>query len=310
MQGNRGPSTTELLRAQRAAAARVSSIEGDKEEDARVTEGDNVGAMVVEGGDQQESGVQGHEDNDEHHSDVGGEVAKTNRPPVCPQATALLKKLQDAIECIPSNVPLATNANPLSLFSGDPEGCLPPPEDDEVDGDWPILNGMFKNAFGWGSEATDNRIPRMLSRGECGLDGFLRFLTFFVQEQGLQGGLIEPKVDSLVKALHQYELISSRLCARSHINLASQRCRRRKVAMSPSMAVVAERTGRESKVIHKRKNQQTPATIPILLKMKAVRSVLIWISVIAHQLPQRSSLLSKLVHRLVRVLCLAFKRGC
>jgi hypothetical protein len=60
---------------------------------------------------------------------------------------------------------------------------------------------MLKGAFGWGEIEMAAAIPEMLNRGEWGLDGFVRFLRFFVFERGLKGALFETKAEALVKEL-------------------------------------------------------------------------------------------------------------
>ncbi|KAN0109249.1 hypothetical protein V8E52_009433 [Russula decolorans] len=71
--------------------------------------------------------------------------------------------------------------------------------------DWPILNGMLKTAFGWGEAEMAAAIPDMLNRGALGLDGFIEFMRFFVNGRGLEGVLIETKINALLKKLgNQY----------------------------------------------------------------------------------------------------------
>ena len=64
-----------------------------------------------------------------------------------------------------------------------------------------ILNQMMKSSFGWGEAEMVEVIPQLLNRGQYGLDGFIRFMTFFVCERGLEGALFETKVDALLKEL-------------------------------------------------------------------------------------------------------------
>ena len=51
-------------------------------------------------------------------------------------------------------------------------------------------------AFGWGNESQDGHWTGKVCRGQQGIDGFIAFLRFCVQNQGLKGGLIEPKVEN------------------------------------------------------------------------------------------------------------------
>jgi hypothetical protein len=60
---------------------------------------------------------------------------------------------------------------------------------------------MMKTAFGWGETEMAVAIPEMLNRGEHGLDGFVKFMSYFVFKRGLEGALFETKVDALIKEL-------------------------------------------------------------------------------------------------------------
>jgi hypothetical protein len=60
---------------------------------------------------------------------------------------------------------------------------------------------MMKSAFGWDETEMAVVIPQLMNRGENGLDGFIRFMMFFVHERGLQGALFETKVKALLTEL-------------------------------------------------------------------------------------------------------------
>lgn len=133
-----------------------------------------------------------------HGPQQGNPKAKAPPPKAaCPKAIQLLQDLEVAMEQVPSETPSATQAHRLSIFAVDPCTCVAEPGED----DWPILNGMLKGAFGWGEIEMAAAIPEMLNRGEWGLDGFVRFLRFFVFERGLKGALFETKAEALVKEL-------------------------------------------------------------------------------------------------------------
>ncbi|KAH9020793.1 hypothetical protein EDB85DRAFT_2094831 [Lactarius pseudohatsudake] len=130
-------------------------------------------------------------------NDLGktSELLATKSP--CRKGIELLNRLEAAAKRIPASVPLATPAHRLSAFSVDPHTCVASPEED----DWLILNSMLKAAFGWGESETKDNARSMLNRGEYGLDGFIRFFKFFVLERGLEGVMIETKVDALMHEL-------------------------------------------------------------------------------------------------------------
>ena len=70
----------------------------------------------------------------------------------CQKGIELLNKLEVAMTQIPDNVPLATPAHWLNIFSADPHSCVARleqgPEVDSED-DWMLLNSILKTAFGW-----------------------------------------------------------------------------------------------------------------------------------------------------------------
>ena len=78
-----------------------------------------------------------------------------------------------------------------------PRTCIAEPGED----DWAILNQMMKSVFGWGKVEMAAVIPQLLNRRKQGLDGFIRFMTFFVRKRGLEGALFEIKVEALLKEL-------------------------------------------------------------------------------------------------------------
>ncbi|KAH9047150.1 hypothetical protein EDB84DRAFT_1463023 [Lactarius hengduanensis] len=128
------------------------------------------------------------------------EAGETRKIP-CQKGIELLSKLEAATTRIPNNVPLATPAHRLSLFSADPRFCVASPEQGaevEVESDWDILNSMLKTTFGLGESEMRENVKEMLNRGEHGLDGFIRFFKFFVFERGLEGAMIEPTIEGLL----------------------------------------------------------------------------------------------------------------
>lgn len=113
------------------------------------------------------------------------------------RAVRLLQDLEAAVERIPGDTPIATPEHRLSAFAIDPHTCVAEPGED----DWLILNGMMKSSFGWGAEEMAAVVPHLLNRGTHGLDGFVRFMTFFVYKRGLQGALFKTKVEAILKEI-------------------------------------------------------------------------------------------------------------
>ena len=133
--------------------------------------------------------------------DAGKSQGKTP----CQKGIELLNKLEAAVSWIPNNIPLATPAHRLSIFSADPRSCIASPEQGpdkglEVDfeDDWMVLNSMLKTAFGWGELEMRENTKEMLNHGVHGLDGFIQFFKYFVLQCGLEGAMIKMKVDGLL----------------------------------------------------------------------------------------------------------------
>ena len=118
------------------------------------------------------------------------------------KAVNLLRGLEAAVEQIPSDVPSATPEHQLNIFAADPRTCVAKAGKDEDD--WFIINQMMKSSFGWGEQEMATFIPKLLNRGTYGLDRFIRFMSFFVQERGLQGALFETKVEAILKEIKDW----------------------------------------------------------------------------------------------------------
>jgi hypothetical protein len=135
---------------------------------------------------------------DEHHFPADN---PTQSVKACRRGVSLLQDLAAAVNRIPSGTPTATPEHRLSVFAVDPHSCVAEPGEDSEDDDWAIVNQMMNSGFGWGETEMAAVIPQLLNRGNYGLDGFIRFMTFFVRERGLQGALFETKVEALLKEL-------------------------------------------------------------------------------------------------------------
>jgi hypothetical protein len=116
---------------------------------------------------------------------------------VCQSAVELLANLRVAIERIPDDEPPATTEHRLFPFGEDPAKSIHPDVDDWED----LLNPMLKNAFGWGEGEMRESVKEMMNRGSYGLDGFVRFLHYFVMYRGLKGGMFESKVVAVLEEL-------------------------------------------------------------------------------------------------------------
>ncbi|KAI9432593.1 hypothetical protein H4582DRAFT_2132159 [Lactarius indigo] len=119
----------------------------------------------------------------------------------CQKGIELLNKLEAALTRIPDSVPLATSEHWLSIFLADPHSCVASLEqglEEDFEDDWMVLNSMLKTAFGWGESEMQENTKEMLNRGAHGLDGFIQFLKYFILQRGLEGAMIETKVNGLL----------------------------------------------------------------------------------------------------------------
>lgn len=124
-------------------------------------------------------------------------AAEASKQLICQRGLHLFQDLEASINQIPIDVPNATPEDCLSVFAADPYACVAESEEE----DWPILNAMLKSSFGWGETEMATVIPKMLKRGEYGLDRFVRFMRFYVVERSLQGVLFEMKIEALLREL-------------------------------------------------------------------------------------------------------------
>ncbi|KAH9011145.1 hypothetical protein EDB85DRAFT_1901324 [Lactarius pseudohatsudake] len=175
---------------------------------------------------------------DAHYFRVPGENQPQSKN-ICQKAVRLLQGLEAAVNRIPSDMPRATPEHRLSVFAADPLTCVAEPGED----DWLIINQMMKSAFGWGEIEMAAVIPQLLNRGNNGLDGFIRFMSFFVCERGLEGALFETKVEALLKELDDRETLTHAQRTRTVIPLPQHKlrrllCRRRpQQSLTPQAAV-------------------------------------------------------------------------
>ena len=59
---------------------------------------------------------------------------------------------------------------------------------------------VLKSTLGWG---TEGNMDEIILHGRWGLDGLVKFATYFVEKHGVSGGLFEGKLTNLVTVLKQ-----------------------------------------------------------------------------------------------------------
>ena len=83
----------------------------------------------------------------------------------------------------------------LAVFTVLPESCV----SGEPESDWKdALNGLFHQAFGWGGDVL---IDGLIQHGRFGLDGFVQFIRYFVEQQGLVDWCINKKIQKIMQAI-------------------------------------------------------------------------------------------------------------
>ena len=69
----------------------------------------------------------------------------------------------------------------------------------DYDDDWEeVLNPKMKAAFGWNQDGLEMGYAR---RGEFGLDGFVKFIGYFIHQRSLNGALLETKITALIETI-------------------------------------------------------------------------------------------------------------
>jgi len=119
--------------------------------------------------------------------------------------------LQGLVKGLPENIPEALQSDKIAVFGGDSKGFDDPTiAADEL---WEVvLNNILKSMLGWGTEGNMDEIIR---HGKWGLDGLVKFVTYFVEEQGMNAVLFEAKLEYLIEAIKKtsvtidYQEISS-----------------------------------------------------------------------------------------------------
>ncbi|KAF9269578.1 hypothetical protein L218DRAFT_1072401 [Marasmius fiardii PR-910] len=124
----------------------------------------------------------------------------TNGPPTAQQPAifTIIKTLRDAVECLPSTIPLGTEAGPLSGYSVDPAALTADCADDDL---------IWES--GWDSQLTC-LIPKDISQvcllvlhGKYGLIGLVNLMEHLVHDRKLTESLLEQKVKHLLAAISQ-----------------------------------------------------------------------------------------------------------
>jgi hypothetical protein len=110
----------------------------------------------------------------------------------CPIALQLLRSLTERISALPKDTTEAGEDHPLARFSGDPAGAVEDGEDAWEKWDGPLNMLLQKDP---------EELDKLVVIGHRGLGGFHRFLSYLISEHGIQGCLLEGKIERLLSAI-------------------------------------------------------------------------------------------------------------
>jgi len=121
------------------------------------------------------------------------------KPVSDPVVNSFISTFQNLVKSLPEDVPEASKFDRLAVFGGTPQEFDDPALDaDEL---WETtINGILKSTLGWGMEGN---MEEIIQRGKWGLDGLVKFATYFVEERGVSEGLFEGKLTYLAVALEK-----------------------------------------------------------------------------------------------------------
>ncbi|EEB90969.1 hypothetical protein MPER_10751, partial [Moniliophthora perniciosa FA553] len=108
----------------------------------------------------------------------------------------VLKKLRNAVQSLPSSVPLADSSHILAAYNVDPISQLTQhiKNDDEI---WEEYDSVFNNLIK--HNPTDNY--RLVTRGPFGLIGIVNLWDHFIQDRKMIPGVLRGKAERLLQAI-------------------------------------------------------------------------------------------------------------
>ena len=126
-------------------------------------------------------------------------IPKPIQPAGCLHALEILAKFHHRILSLPQAVGDAHDDHPLAQFSGSPAGCVPKGGDA-----WEVFNGSLDTVL----QKSPEELRSLVKIGEKGLIGLHRLLHYLVVNHGIVGGLIESKIERLMKAMDEVYVLA------------------------------------------------------------------------------------------------------
>ncbi|KAJ7684072.1 hypothetical protein B0H14DRAFT_3675304 [Mycena olivaceomarginata] len=122
-------------------------------------------------------------------------LSKSGSSPSAP--VSLLARLKARIKTLPSMVKEATEVDALAVFGRDPASYLAP-EVAAIEV-YEQLNPLFHRALGWNMSVEET--AKILKRGRLGLNGVMRFISYFVHERGVREQDFGAKIQQILDAI-------------------------------------------------------------------------------------------------------------
>ncbi|KAG1810373.1 uncharacterized protein HD556DRAFT_48100 [Suillus plorans] len=120
------------------------------------------------------------------------ELANTSAP--CGYGLQLIQDLRNLAKGLAPSIPVGASDELLSRFGGDPRQ-----EVEEDQDPWEMVNQALDNALGY--EKTPEDLARCMRRGSLGIDGLCNWLEISIRFLGIQGVLLEPRIEKVIKSL-------------------------------------------------------------------------------------------------------------
>jgi hypothetical protein len=135
-----------------------------------------------------------------HSDDLLDPHENTSRRLGCKFGWDLLLRLKDAERTMDSNIPIGQQGDEIAAYGkvSAMAQCLDIPND-EV---WEVVNPGLDRLLGFG-RALDDIQSSIIRRGPLGVLWLLEYLTYLVEEKGINGGLIEGKINVLIDGINR-----------------------------------------------------------------------------------------------------------
>jgi hypothetical protein len=121
-------------------------------------------------------------------------LALVDKSAPCALGLQLVQKLWRLAKGLPSSIPAGVSDELLSCFGGDPRQ-----EVEEDEDPWEMVNRALDNALGYGK--TPEYLVTCMCRGSLGIDGLCNWLELSICFLGVQGVLLELRVEKVMKSL-------------------------------------------------------------------------------------------------------------